>query len=86
MDKYGNAIYLTPMVLGALASIFAAAWKFLRTEESDTKEGVLDSLYGFSRQIRTVDSEAELSEIEEKIEKNAQGAVGCHDEWRRDCD
>ena len=29
MDRYGNAIYLTPMALGALASIFAAAWRFL---------------------------------------------------------
>jgi hypothetical protein len=26
---YGDAIYLTPMVLGAMASIFAAAWRFL---------------------------------------------------------
>jgi hypothetical protein len=25
MDRYGNAIYLTPMVLGAMASVFAAA-------------------------------------------------------------
>ena len=29
MDRYGDAIYLTPMVLGALASVFAAAWRFL---------------------------------------------------------
>jgi TRAP-type uncharacterized transport system substrate-binding protein len=29
MDRYGNAIYLTPMALGAIASIFAAAWRFL---------------------------------------------------------
>jgi hypothetical protein len=29
MDKYGDAIYLTPMVLGGIASVFAAAWRFL---------------------------------------------------------
>ncbi len=29
MDRWSNAIYLTPMALGALASIFAAAWRFL---------------------------------------------------------
>lgn len=29
VDRYSNVIYLTPMVLGALASIFAAAWRFL---------------------------------------------------------
>jgi len=25
MDRYGNAIYLTPMAIGAIASMFAAA-------------------------------------------------------------
>ena len=29
MDEYGNWIYLTPMVLGGAATVFAAAWKFL---------------------------------------------------------
>src|SRR4029079_3761875 len=29
MDEYGNWIYLTPMILGAIATIFAAVWKFL---------------------------------------------------------
>ena len=42
MDKYSNWIYLTPMVLGALASIFAAAWRFLGIErpepESDDED------------------------------------------------
>ena len=29
MDEYGNWIYLTPMILGGLATVLAAAWKFL---------------------------------------------------------
>src|SRR5258706_11120993 len=29
MDEYGNWIYLTPMILGGIATIFAAIWKFL---------------------------------------------------------
>ena len=29
MDEYGNWIYLTPMALGAAATVLAAAWKFL---------------------------------------------------------
>ena len=29
MDRWGNVIYLTPIVFGALASAFAAAWRFL---------------------------------------------------------
>ena len=29
MDEYGNWIYLPPMVLGGIATLFAAIWKFL---------------------------------------------------------
>jgi hypothetical protein len=29
MDRYDSVIYLTPMVLGAFAFVFAAAWRFL---------------------------------------------------------
>ena len=29
MDEYGNWIYLTPMILGGIATVLAAAWKFL---------------------------------------------------------
>jgi len=68
MDKYGNWIYLTPMVLGALASIFATAWKFLgvRQEPADTN---LRSLFALPRRIREVTSEAELTEIEHQVDQ-----------------
>jgi TRAP-type uncharacterized transport system substrate-binding protein len=68
MDKYGNEIYLTPMVLGGIASVLAAAWKFLGIGNSETKEGPLDSLYALARRIRKVDTDAELSEIEDEID------------------
>jgi TRAP-type uncharacterized transport system substrate-binding protein len=67
MDEYGNWIYITPMVLGGAATVLAAAWKFLGIGEP-TKEGPLDSLYALARRIRKVDSEAELSDIEEEID------------------
>jgi TRAP-type uncharacterized transport system substrate-binding protein len=67
MDEYGNWIYLTPMVLGGAATMLAAAWKFLGIGNSAT-EGPLDSLYALARRIRHVDSEAELSEIEDEID------------------
>ena len=67
MDKYSNAIYLTPMILGALATVAAAAWKFLGLGK-ENKEGVLDSLYSLARQARNADSEAALSDIEEEID------------------
>jgi TRAP transporter TAXI family solute receptor len=67
MDEYGNWIYLTPMVLGAAATLLAAAWKFLGLSPS-SGEGPLDSLYALSRRIRKAGTEAELSEIEDEID------------------
>jgi TRAP-type uncharacterized transport system substrate-binding protein len=68
MDEYGNWIYLTPMVLGGIATALAAAWKFLGIGNPATIEGPLDSLYALSRRIRSVGTEAELSDIEEEID------------------
>src|SRR5882672_10304650 len=68
MDRYGNEIYLTPMILGGIASVLAAAWKFLGIGNPAIPEGPLDSLYALARRIRKVDSEAELSEIEDQID------------------
>src|SRR6202007_1024643 len=62
-------IFLTPMALGALASILAAAWKFLRSGEFQAKEAALDSLYTLGRRIRNAETEADLSEIENQIDE-----------------
>jgi TRAP-type uncharacterized transport system substrate-binding protein len=80
MDEYGNWIYLTPMVLGGAATMLAAAWKFLGVGNRATK-GPLDSLYALARRIRKVDSEAELSDIEDEIDgilqaERAKSAAG----------
>jgi hypothetical protein len=80
MDEYGNWIYLTPMVLGGAATMLAAAWKFLGVGSRAT-EGPLDSLYALARRIRKVDTEAELSDIEEEIDgilkaERAKSAAG----------
>src|SRR6516165_10079663 len=69
LDKWSNVIFLTPMALGALASILAAAWKFLRSGELQTKEAALDSLYALGRRIRNAETEADLSEIENQIDE-----------------
>jgi hypothetical protein len=68
MDEYGNWIYLTPMVLGGIATVLAAAWKFLGIGNPATIEGPLDSLYALGRRIRNAASEAELLDIEEEID------------------
>jgi TRAP-type uncharacterized transport system substrate-binding protein len=80
MDEYGNWIYLTPMVLGGVATILAAGWKFLGIGKS-APEGPLDSLYALVRRIRKVDTETELSQIEEEIDdilkaERAKSAAG----------
>jgi TRAP-type uncharacterized transport system substrate-binding protein len=80
MDEYGNWIYLTPMVLGGVATMLAAAWKFLGIGKS-APEGPLDSLYALARRIRNVDTDAELSAIEEEIDdilkaERAKSAAG----------
>ena len=74
MDEYGNWIYLTPMALGGIATVFAAAWKFLGLGQPATGQGPLDSLYALGRRIRKAGTEAELSSIEEEIDDilNAQ--------------
>jgi TRAP-type uncharacterized transport system substrate-binding protein len=69
IDKYSNWIYLTPMILGAMASIFATAWRFLGIKEIEAEESVLKTMFTLPRRIREVSSEAELTEIESQIDK-----------------
>jgi TRAP-type uncharacterized transport system substrate-binding protein len=68
MDKYSNWIYLTPMVLGALASIFAAAWRFLGIERPEQGEATIKTLFALPRRIREVKSDAELTDIESQVD------------------
>lgn len=68
IDQYGNYIYLTPMILGAIASVLAAAWKFLGIGQPEFRTGPLDTLYGLARRIRSVGSDSELSSIEDEID------------------
>ena len=68
MDRYSNAIYLTPMVLGALASVFAAAWRFLGVRPIDPAQTTLDALCGLPGRVRKTDDEAELAAIEEEVD------------------
>jgi TRAP-type uncharacterized transport system substrate-binding protein len=80
MDEYGNWIYLTPMVLGGIATALAAAWQFLGLG-SAAGAGPLDSLYALARRIRKASTETELSDIEEEIDniltsQRAKSAAG----------
>ena len=68
VDEYSNFIYIGPMVLAGIASVLAAAWKFLGIGQPEFRAGPLDTLYGLARQIRSVNSEAEISKIEDQID------------------
>src|SRR5260370_38203511 len=81
MDEYGNLMFLTPLVLGGIATVLAAGWKFHGIGSPATSEGPLDALYALGRGIRKVDSGDELSDIEEEIddilkEQRAKSAAG----------
>jgi TRAP-type uncharacterized transport system substrate-binding protein len=67
MDEYGNWIYLAPMRLGGIATIFAAVWKFLGIGPT-ASEAPLDKLYALAPRIRKADSLAELGTIEDEID------------------
>jgi TRAP-type uncharacterized transport system substrate-binding protein len=80
MDEYGNWFYLTPMILGGIATVLAAAWKFLRIGQSES-EAPLDALYALFRRIRKADTQAELAIIENEIDdilkaQRARAAAG----------
>ena len=69
LDKWSNAIFLGPMALGALATVLAAAWKFLRSDDLAPREPALDLLYALSRRVRRAGNEAELLAIETEIDE-----------------
>lgn len=68
MDQYSNEIFLAPMMLGGIASVLAAAWKFLGIGNPETIQGPLDSLYALARRIRKANTDAELEAIEDEID------------------
>jgi len=73
LDEWGNAVFLTPMILGGLVSVLATAWKFLRAGDPSKDESGLDSLYALGTRIRMTEAEAELSEIEVEIDRVLRG-------------
>ena len=72
LDKWGNAIFLAPMILGGIVSVAAAAWKFLRADDLRNGENALDALYAVGGRIRTAQTPSDLSGIEREIDKVLQ--------------
>ena len=69
MDKYGDAIYLTPMVLGGHDFGVCRGVAISRGSLGRrTTQTTLDALCGFPRRIRKIDNEAELAAIEDDVD------------------
>src|ERR1700688_3176168 len=68
MDRYGNVIYLTPMVLGAIASVFAAAWRFLGVRSHNPSPTMLDALCVLPGRIREAGDDTALCAIEREVD------------------
>ncbi|OKO87845.1 C4-dicarboxylate ABC transporter substrate-binding protein [Bradyrhizobium sp. NAS80.1] len=68
LDEWSNAIYLTPMILGGVASVLAAAWRFIGLRTPKPGESALDALYALARRVRKAQHEDELSDIESRID------------------
>ena len=69
LDKYGDQFMYGSMVLGSLASIFAAAWKFMTKKEEGPESLPLMRLYAFKDQLSKAGSEAELAEAEQRVDE-----------------
>lgn len=67
LDKYGNELFLVPMVLGLLASLLTVARKIVGFDSKNIASS-LDPLHALAAPIRHARNEAELSAIEEKID------------------
>ncbi len=76
LDKWGNVIFLAPMALGALASIAAALWQFLKSGEYKPREPALDALYALAQQIRHAEKDTDLADDREPDRRGAARPTG----------
>jgi hypothetical protein len=67
-EKYSDALYYGPMMLGGLASFLVALWKFVGGGAKGREDSPLAPLYALAARIRTAQSEAELSTIEDELD------------------
>src|SRR4030081_1877891 len=69
LDKYADKLFYLTMLLGFIASMLAAAWKFMMRGASAREDDLLMRLNGLVDQIKTATSEAELADVERDIDE-----------------
>jgi TRAP-type uncharacterized transport system substrate-binding protein len=65
-DKYDDKLYYGSLLLGSLISIIVAAWRFAGS--GIAPQSMLEPLYELGNEIKRAKSEAELEEIEKRID------------------
>jgi hypothetical protein len=69
LDKYADKLFYLSMLLGFLASIFAAAWKFMMRGASAPETDALVRMNGLADRVKAATGEAELAGIERNIDE-----------------
>ena len=67
-DKYGDWIFYGSILLGSLASLLAATWKFIARDYPTTDRTALVRLYALASAIGHATSEEELTDVEQDID------------------
>jgi len=66
LDKYDDKLYYASLLLGSLISVIVAAWRFARSGTGP--QSMLEPLYELGNEIKNAKSEAELEDIEKRID------------------
>jgi len=69
LDRYGDQLTYGSMILGSLASIFAAGWKFMTKKTEGPESLPLMQLYALKDELYNAGSEAELAATEKRIDE-----------------
>jgi len=74
-DKYSDALFYGSMVLGFLASLATAAWKYMMMDEEAASRRASTRLWSILADIRQAQSDEELSRIEDRIDEIVQAEL-----------
>jgi TRAP-type uncharacterized transport system substrate-binding protein len=73
LDKYDDKLYYGTLLLGSLISVIVAAWRFAGS--GTASKSMLEPLYELGNEIKSARSEAELDEIEKRIDDILKGEL-----------
>jgi hypothetical protein len=69
-ERYGDQLFYGSMLIGALSSLFVGAWKFMLQGDGGKPETrPINRLYGLSERIANASSEADLADVEQRIDE-----------------